>query len=62
MVNEQYLTAEQVAELLHVKPATVKGWRWLKTYPLKYVKIGRVILYRRSDVDEFMATMANQTK
>jgi excisionase family DNA binding protein len=62
MELETYLSTEQVADLLKVKELTVKSWRTRKTYPLKYIRLGRLLRYRRSDVDEFMKHMAEIIK
>lgn len=36
-----------------VPPATLQWWRWKKTGP-RYLKIGRRVYYRTSDLDAFI--------
>ena len=48
------LNERQAAELLGVAPQTLTVWRLRKSYPLPYVKLGRVIRYRLSDIETFI--------
>jgi len=48
------LNSEQVAEILGVEPATLGYWRCTGRYHLPYVKVGRLVMYRPSDVNEFI--------
>ena len=49
--NDSLLTQEQAAEILGVSPGTLEVWRSAKRYPgLIYVKVGRLVRYRRSDL------------
>ncbi len=47
------LTPAQVADRLGVSVATLATWRCTKRYPLAYVKVGRLVRYRISDIDAF---------
>lgn len=47
------LTERQAAEFLNIKPGTLACWRVTKRYPLPYIKIGRSVRYRLSDLEEF---------
>ncbi|WP_062526042.1 helix-turn-helix transcriptional regulator [Demequina rhizosphaerae] len=49
----QLLTVEEVAELCRTAPATVRYWRYTGTGP-RSAKIGRRVLYRREDVDQWL--------
>lgn len=49
----EYMTTEEVAELLRTTPATVRYWRHMQTGPAGR-KIGKRVLYRRHDVDEWI--------
>ena len=42
------------AEYIGVKPGTLQVWRSTKRYPLPYLKIGRLVRYRQSDLDAFL--------
>jgi excisionase family DNA binding protein len=43
------LTAEEVAKLLGVRPATIRQWRWQRRLPA--VKLGRAVRFRREDIE-----------
>jgi predicted DNA-binding transcriptional regulator AlpA len=47
--NEQFLNDKQLAEMLNMKPETLKNWRWEGKGPI-FIKIGRNVRYRMSDV------------
>lgn len=49
------LTEQQAAEFLNIRPGTLACWRVNKRYPLPYVKIGRSVRYRLSDLEAFAA-------
>ena len=42
------------AAQLKVKTTTLATWRSKKTVPLVYLKIGKLIRYRQSDIDAFL--------
>jgi predicted site-specific integrase-resolvase len=48
------LTPQETAERLLVSPATLAIWRCTKRYPLPWVKVGRAVRYRESDVRKFI--------
>jgi predicted site-specific integrase-resolvase len=48
------LNSEQVAEILGVKPDTLCYWRCTGRYALPYVKVGRLVMYRAEDINEFI--------
>lgn len=45
----ELLTETEAAEILRVKPKTLQCWRFEKTGPV-YLKIGRLVKYRPSDL------------
>jgi excisionase family DNA binding protein len=49
------LTPKEAAEYLGVQVATLSIWRCTKRYPLPYIKVGRLVRYKRSDLDLFLA-------
>ena len=53
-ITDPLLTQAQAAELLTLKPATLEVWRSTKRYALRYVKVGRFVRYRLSDVEAFI--------
>lgn len=42
-----------VSEMLCVSAATLRKWRWEGKGP-KFVKIGRKVVYRQSDIDDYV--------
>jgi excisionase family DNA binding protein len=42
------------AQYLGVTVSTLEVWRSTKRYPLPYVKVGRLVKYRRADLDAFL--------
>ena len=57
MVREALLAPEQVADLLGVAEQTLAAWRTTGRYDLPYVKIGRLVRYRQSDIDGFVSNL-----
>ena len=53
------LTYKQAAKLLHCKENTLAIWNSTKRYPLLYIKIGKIIHYRLSDVLEVVEKNAH---
>lgn len=45
---------EATAKRLGVEVTTLATWRSKKLYPLNYVQVGRLIRYRRSDIENFL--------
>ena len=48
------LTREQAAQYLGVTPRTLAVWACVKRYSLPYVKVGRLVKYRRAELDAFI--------
>lgn len=55
-IADQVLTPEETAQYLKVPLRTLDAWRYRRTGPA-YMKVGRHIRYRRSDVDAFLADL-----
>ncbi len=56
MSNDNQLRTEaEAAEKLGVKCGTLQVWRSTKRYALPYVKVGRLVRYRESALDKFLA-------
>ena len=47
------LTPKEAADSLRVTERTLTIWRHTKRYPLAYVKIGRSVRYRVTDIEAF---------
>lgn len=52
----ELLTPGQVSRLLQIPVSTLAVWRSTGRVQLVYVKIGRAVRYRRSDVDVLIAS------
>ncbi|MDP9124277.1 MAG: helix-turn-helix domain-containing protein [Pseudomonadota bacterium] len=48
---EVFMTPKEVADLLHIKPATLAVWRCTGCVKLPYTKVGSKVRYRRSVVE-----------
>lgn len=48
------LTPRDVSDILGVTIHTLAVWRCERRYELPYVKSGRLVRYRRADVEEFI--------
>jgi excisionase family DNA binding protein len=57
------LTEDETADYINVKKETLTTWRCTQRYALPYIRVGRAIRYRISDVEKFLAertvSMAN---
>lgn len=57
------LTTIQVADLLQVRPQTVRSWRSRGRGPaIPFIKIGATIRYRRADVERFLSRSTRRAK
>jgi predicted DNA-binding transcriptional regulator AlpA len=52
--QSELLNNEQAASYLSVAPNSFAVWRATKRYPLPYIKVGRLVRYRRADLDAFL--------
>lgn len=48
------ITPECAAALLGVTPNTLGIWRTTRRYPLPFVKVGRLVRYKRADILAFI--------
>ena len=48
------LTPAEVARYLGVTVGTLSVWRCTGRYPLNFIKVGRRVMYRQSDVENFV--------
>ncbi len=53
-MSRELLTPDDVADLLDISVQTLASWRASGRYDLPYVKIGRLVRYRKSAVEEFL--------
>lgn len=50
----QLLRPDEAARLLGVSPGSLAVWRSTKRYPLRFVRVGRHVRYRMSDIAAFL--------
>ena len=53
-MNTKLLTSEQVSEILGVNTHTLAVWRCTGRYNLPYIKTGRLVRYKDTDVAAFI--------
>ena len=53
-MNEPLLTTREAAELLGIKENTLTIWRNTDRQHIPYIKIGRAIRYKRSDLVNYL--------
>lgn len=51
---EQLLTEKDVIKKFKLRPTSLQQARHHKRWPLRYLKIGRLVRYRASDIREFL--------
>lgn len=52
--SNQLRNEAEAAQILDLKPGTLQVWRSTKRYPLPYIKVGRLVRYRQSDLEAFL--------
>jgi hypothetical protein len=56
---EELVPDTEVAKILHQRTQTLAAWRCEKKGPA-YVKVGRRVFYRRSDISEWLGKQRHQ--
>lgn len=51
-MEREYLTKEEASELLRISRPTLD--RMIKRKEIPYIKLGRRVLFRKKDIDEFL--------
>lgn len=59
--SETFLNTEETAEYLKTSVSTLAIWRTTGRYNIPYMKIGRKVFYRKSELEAWLAsrTMTN---
>lgn len=52
--DDPLLTPENAAEYIGSQPSTMAIWRSTGRYAIQYIKVGRLIRYRKSVLDAFL--------
>ena len=56
MENPELLSTSEAAEYLGARPHSLEIWRSSQRYRIPYIRVGRLIKYRRADLDDWLAT------
>ncbi len=59
-INTSLLTRRQAAEYLGIKENTLAVWATTKRHPLPYIKVGRLVKYRLTDLQAFLERNVQQ--
>jgi len=54
MKKQNLMSVEQAAEYLNVSVRTLNNWRSLGYPSIPYIKLGRSVKYRESDLDAYI--------
>jgi excisionase family DNA binding protein len=54
--QDELLTPQLAAAVLGIRAATLANWRTTKSRAIPYVKVGRSVRYRRSDLEAWIAS------
>ena len=52
--QNELFTSDQAAIYLGILPGTLEVWRCTKRYQIPFIKVGRLVRYRRSALDNFL--------
>jgi hypothetical protein len=50
---DRLIDEHEAAAMLNVAVGTLRVWRCKRRYPLRYVKVGRRVRYRVTDIESF---------
>lgn len=53
-LSDRLVSREEAAAILGIRPATLACWASNGRYGLPFVRIGRRVMYRRSDIEAFI--------
>ncbi|NUQ60903.1 MAG: helix-turn-helix domain-containing protein [Pirellulales bacterium] len=54
--RSDYLTRNEAAAYIAMRPQTLAAWATLGRHDLPYVKVGRSVRYRLADLDAWLAS------
>jgi len=52
--DNRLLSRKEVAQHLRVSESTLATWKSTDRYPLRFIKVGRLVRYRACDVHDFI--------
>ena len=60
MNNDKLMTPQEVADFIGVSVETLNVWRATRRYKLAYIKVGRLVRYKMTDIQAFLETRTQQ--
>jgi excisionase family DNA binding protein len=60
--NADLLNNDQAAAYIGVTPRTLEVWRCTKRHPISFIKVGRLVKYRKSALDAFLDQQTVEAK
>ncbi len=54
--EQKLLNTAEAAQYIGITPGTLEVWRCVKRHDIAHLKIGRLIRYRKTDLDTFLAS------
>jgi len=60
-MQQKLLTPDEVSNLLGITKHTLAVWRSSGRYNLPFIKAGRLVRYRQSDIDSFIEKQCCQS-
>lgn len=54
MTNSDLLTPKEASQYIGVTEGTLSVWRATRRYEIPYIKVGHLVKYRLSDLDEWL--------
>ncbi len=55
MTGDQLIDEKCAAAILGTSTTTLSNWRTTGRYRLPFVKVGRLVRYRKSDIEQFIS-------
>lgn len=59
--NQTLLSEQEAANVLGVKPGTLSVWRSTGRYELPFIKVGRSVRYRASDLESWLSERTRES-
>jgi|MEHZ01.5.fsa_nt_MEHZ011483979.1_2 hypothetical protein len=53
----ELLNSDQVAEILRVKPGTLRQWRQVPNKGPRFTHVGRLVYYKRAAVEQYLSDL-----
>lgn len=50
----ELVSRKEAADILNVQPQTLAKWASAQRYDLPYIRVGKAVRYRRSDLQKFL--------